>query len=127
MREGGREGGRERKVIEGHPTVCIIMHVQCRFMHITPTHTLISVDIWSVGCIFAEMVRGEILLPGRDCILITLATQGYVWNAHAVHVHMHEQMTLYNMYALRSYNIIYTCNTCTCMRKCFLDPVLLRH
>ena len=29
----------------------------------------ISVDIWSVGCIFAEMVRGDILLPGRDCIL----------------------------------------------------------
>ena len=29
-----------------------------------------TVDIWSVGCIFAEMVRGEILLPGRDCILI---------------------------------------------------------
>ena len=26
-------------------------------------------DIWSVGCIFAEMVRGDILLPGRDCIL----------------------------------------------------------
>lgn len=32
------------------------------------TH-LFSVDIWSVGCIFAEMVRGEILLPGKDCIL----------------------------------------------------------
>lgn len=30
-----------------------------------------TVDIWSVGCIFAEMVKGEILLPGRDCILIT--------------------------------------------------------
>ena len=27
-----------------------------------------NVDIWSVGCIFAEMVRGEILLPGRDYI-----------------------------------------------------------
>ena len=27
------------------------------------------VDIWSVGCIFAEIVRGDILLPGRDCIL----------------------------------------------------------
>ena len=32
-------------------------------------HTQFSVDIWSVGCIFAEMVRGEILLPGKDCIL----------------------------------------------------------
>ena len=28
-----------------------------------------TVDIWAVGCIFAELVKGEILLPGRDCIL----------------------------------------------------------
>ena len=28
---------------------------------------LCVVDIWSVGCIFAEMVKGEILLPGKDC------------------------------------------------------------
>lgn len=27
------------------------------------------VDIWSVGCILAEMVRHKILFPGRDCIL----------------------------------------------------------
>lgn len=27
----------------------------------------LAVDIWAVGCIFAEMVRGEILLPGKDC------------------------------------------------------------
>ena len=27
------------------------------------------VDMWSVGCIFAEIVRGDILFPGRDCIL----------------------------------------------------------
>ena len=27
-----------------------------------------NLDIWSVGCIFAEMVRGEILLPGKDYI-----------------------------------------------------------
>lgn len=27
-----------------------------------------NVDIWSVGCIFAEIVRGEILLPGKDYI-----------------------------------------------------------
>ena len=27
-----------------------------------------NLDIWSVGCIFAEMVRGEILFPGRDHI-----------------------------------------------------------
>lgn len=27
-----------------------------------------NVDIWSVGCIFAEIVKGEILLPGKDYI-----------------------------------------------------------
>ncbi|KAG7236360.1 hypothetical protein INR49_001057 [Caranx melampygus] len=31
-----------------------------------------NVDIWSVGCILAEMVRHKILFPGRDCILGTL-------------------------------------------------------
>ena len=43
------------------------------------TH-LFSVDIWSVGCIFAEMVRGEILLPGRDCIFNYLVTWEHAWN-----------------------------------------------
>lgn len=38
-------------------------------IHCTCTCTVHTVDIWSVGCIFAEMVKGEILLPGRDCIL----------------------------------------------------------
>jgi c-Jun N-terminal kinase len=27
-----------------------------------------NVDVWSIGCIFAELVKGEILLPGRDYI-----------------------------------------------------------
>lgn len=31
------------------------------------------VDIWSVGCILAEMVRHKILFPGRDCILACFA------------------------------------------------------
>ena len=25
-----------------------------------------SVDMWSVGCIFAEMLKGVILFPGKD-------------------------------------------------------------
>lgn len=28
------------------------------------------VDIWSVGCILAEMVLHKVLFPGRDCILL---------------------------------------------------------
>ena len=55
---------RERE-IEGrgciHTCILVPMYTCTRFSF--------SVDIWSVGCIFAEMVRGEILLPGRDCIL----------------------------------------------------------
>lgn len=37
---------------------------------VAPVHVIIIVvDMWSVGCIFAEIVRGDILFPGRDCIL----------------------------------------------------------
>lgn len=34
----------------------------------------VLVDIWSVGCIMGEMVRHKILFPGRDCILVPLAS-----------------------------------------------------
>lgn len=32
-----------------------------------------TVDIWSVGCIMAELLQGKALFPGSDCIL------GQVW------------------------------------------------
>lgn len=32
-------------------------------------HFIFSVDVWSVGCIMAEMVRGSVLFPGTDRIL----------------------------------------------------------
>lgn len=28
-----------------------------------------TVDIWSVGCIMAELLQGKALFPGNDCIL----------------------------------------------------------
>ncbi len=33
-------------------------------------HYVLVVDVWSVGCILAEMVTGNILFPGKDCILV---------------------------------------------------------
>ena len=30
----------------------------------------VSVDIWSVGCIMGEMIKGGVLFPGTDRILI---------------------------------------------------------
>lgn len=44
---------------------CEMCHLTCTYMFIT--HFSV-VDVWSIGCIFAEIVRGDILLPGRDCI-----------------------------------------------------------
>lgn len=29
----------------------------------------LAVDIWSVGCIMAELLKGKALFPGDDCIL----------------------------------------------------------
>lgn len=29
---------------------------------------MVSVDIWSIGCIFGELIRGRVLFPGSDHI-----------------------------------------------------------
>ena len=35
-----------------------------------------NVDVWSIGCIFGEMIRGSVMFPGTDRILfISLFTQ----------------------------------------------------
>ena len=28
-----------------------------------------NVDVWSIGCIFGEMIRGSVMFPGSDRIL----------------------------------------------------------
>ena len=30
------------------------------------TTFVVLVDIWSVGCIFGEMIRGQVIFPGSD-------------------------------------------------------------
>uniref|UniRef100_A0A2K6EJK8 Stress-activated protein kinase JNK n=1 Tax=Propithecus coquereli TaxID=379532 RepID=A0A2K6EJK8_PROCO len=37
-----------------------------------------NVDIWSVGCIMAEMVLHKVLFPGRDCILLREDPQSFM-------------------------------------------------
>lgn len=34
-----------------------------------------SVDIWSIGCIFGELIRGSVLFPGGDRILFKLMSR----------------------------------------------------
>lgn len=29
---------------------------------------LIVIDIWSIGCIFAELLTGKVLFPGKDYV-----------------------------------------------------------
>ena len=31
-----------------------------------------NVDVWSIGCIFGEMIRGSVMFPGSDRILLSL-------------------------------------------------------
>lgn len=43
---------------------------------------LILVDIWSVGCIMAELLTGRTLFPGTDRILLTNLVCFYVALSH---------------------------------------------
>lgn len=45
----------------------------CRLLYVLSVHRFhfllgFLVDIWSVGCIFGEMIRGAVLFPGSDHI-----------------------------------------------------------
>ena len=48
---------------------------------------LTSVDVWSVGCILAEMLSNKPLFPGKHCILaVTCIIPVFVWVNHAKHM-----------------------------------------
>ena len=36
-----------------------------------------NVDVWSIGCIFGEMIRGSVMFPGTDRIFSMLARDSY--------------------------------------------------
>jgi mitogen-activated protein kinase 1/3 len=33
-----------------------------------------AIDMWSVGCVLAEMLSGQPLFPGRDCAVLSPCT-----------------------------------------------------
>jgi mitogen-activated protein kinase 1/3 len=35
-----------------------------------------AIDMWSVGCVLAEMVSGKPLFPGRDCTTLSISFCG---------------------------------------------------
>ena len=43
---------------------------------------LFSVDMWSVGCIMGEMIKGAVLFPGTDRIL--LSSQWSLWVSFSI-------------------------------------------
>ncbi len=52
--------------------VCVLVHVPaCVFVHVRVLVCVTPVDMWSVGCIFGEVIRGTVLFPGTDRILLT--------------------------------------------------------
>jgi serine/threonine protein kinase len=37
-----------------------------------------AIDIWSVGCVLAEMLSGRPLFPGRDCTAVSCACRNMI-------------------------------------------------
>lgn len=44
-------------------STCLISSTLLAFLQYTP-----AIDIWSIGCIFAEMVTGKPLFPGKNVV-----------------------------------------------------------
>lgn len=60
-----------RQMFLHRPFTCyILIFFSLICMPFTFYFILVSVDMWSVGCIFGEMIRGTVLFPGTDRILL---------------------------------------------------------
>lgn len=48
------------------------------YMSVCVCVCLVTVDMWSVGCIFGEVIRGTVLFPGTDRILVSLCSPALI-------------------------------------------------
>ena len=63
-----------------------------------------AIDVWSVGCILAEMLSGKPLFPGRDCTF-PLALP-YIYNSHDPQDH-HQLSTILDVLGTPSLDDFY--------------------
>lgn len=56
------------------------------------------VDIWSVGCIMAEMVLHKVLFPGRDCILLKERPSIWPWRLKVGWAHDPEKLCVHRYF-----------------------------
>ena len=50
-----------------------------------------NVDVWSIGCILGEMIRGSVMFPGTDRILSPVQKKKHVFYTSAL-----KNLQLYN-------------------------------
>lgn len=83
MLQGRGGGGGKRENVHDHyvysayiEVIESILAFLDFYVSILPLPMFLSaVDIWSIGCIFGELIRGSVLFPGGDRILFQLMSK----------------------------------------------------